>query len=84
MEPEYFGNGKQTNNKYAPRAKITTKHKPSTGNNNSFLSASRKYCERFDKTQHKPMNKIVDYIPSYHRIGNKRNAAHFGFVTFKE
>lgn len=88
METEYFGNGKPTN-EYAPRAKITTKHKSTTGNNNnnnnSFLSApSRKYCERFDKTTHKPMNKIVDYIPSCHRIGNKRNAAHFGFVTFKE
>lgn len=87
METEYFGNGKpmNNNNKYAPRAKITTKHKPSTGNNNnnnnSFLTASRKYCERFDKAPHKQMKKIVDYIPS---IGNKRNAAHFGFVTFKE
>lgn len=81
METEYFGK-----NKCAPRAKITTKHKPTAGNNNnSFLSApSRKYCERHDKITHKPMNKIVEYIPSYHRIGNKRNAAHFGFVTFKE
>lgn len=80
MDTDLFGCIKPIT-KYAPRAKLTTKLKPSIGNN-SYLSTNRKYCERFDKNNKSQMNKIVDYIPTY-RIGNKRNA-HFGFVTFKE
>lgn len=64
---------------YAPRApkKLT---KETTGMKK--LSATRKYCEQFDKGN--PSNKIA-YKTLMHRIDSKRKPnAVAGFVTFKE